>query len=92
MLYASPYIVVTPQGYTKHYYAESERIASRIGGGGLSMLDMAVEPEWLSIQLDSSSRMCVSVLECLGAAGVPKDSPMKNLYDWRDSVQPEKDC
>ena len=37
-LYASPYLVATPQGYTKHYYAESERIASRIGGGGLEPL------------------------------------------------------
>ena len=35
-LYVSPYLVCTPQGYTKHYYAESERIASRIGSGGLS--------------------------------------------------------
>ncbi len=32
-LYASPYMVATEQGYTKHYYAEAERIASRIGGG-----------------------------------------------------------
>ncbi len=35
-LYASPYLVFTPQGYTKHYYAENERIASRIGSGNLS--------------------------------------------------------
>ena len=34
-LYTSPYLVSTPKGYTKHYYAESERVASRIGGGGL---------------------------------------------------------
>ena len=32
-LYASPYLVATEQGYTKHYYAESERIASRVGNG-----------------------------------------------------------
>ena len=32
-LYASPYLVATKQGYTKHYYAESERIASRVGNG-----------------------------------------------------------
>ena len=37
-LYASPYLVATQQGYTKHYYAESERVASRIGGGGLQDL------------------------------------------------------
>ena len=32
-LYASPYLVATPKGYTKHYYAESERVASRTGSG-----------------------------------------------------------
>ncbi len=37
-LYASPYLVATPQGYTKHYYAENERIASKIGSGGLESL------------------------------------------------------
>ena len=35
-LYASPYLVATPQGYTKHYYAETERITSQIGKGQLS--------------------------------------------------------
>ncbi len=37
-LYASPYLVATPQGYTKHYYAESERITSQIGRGNFSTL------------------------------------------------------
>lgn len=37
-LYASPYMVCTPKGYTKHYYAESERVASRIGNGGIEPL------------------------------------------------------
>ena len=32
-LYASPHLVITPQGYTKHYYAESERITSQLGKG-----------------------------------------------------------
>ena len=32
-LYASPYLVATPQGYTKHYYAEAERITSQLGRG-----------------------------------------------------------
>ena len=30
-LYVNPYMVVTPQGYTKHYYNGSQRIASRLG-------------------------------------------------------------
>ena len=35
VLYPNPYIVVTKKGYTKHYYAGSERIATAIGQGGL---------------------------------------------------------
>lgn len=30
-LYVNPYMVVTPRGYTKHYYNGSERIAARLG-------------------------------------------------------------
>ena len=41
-LYASPYLVATPKGYTKHYYAENERIASRIGGGGMFGIDTPI--------------------------------------------------
>ena len=32
-LYPSPYLVFTNRGYTKHYYAGSERLAARLGGG-----------------------------------------------------------
>ncbi len=39
VLYASPYVVATPQGYTKHYFIESERIASRIGDGNFPDID-----------------------------------------------------
>ena len=35
-LYPSPYIVLTEQGYTKHYYAGADRLAARMGSGGLS--------------------------------------------------------
>ena len=34
-LYTSPYLVATNKGYTKHYYAGAERLAARIGGGGI---------------------------------------------------------
>ena len=34
-LYASPYLTATATGYTKHYFAGTERIASAIGNGGL---------------------------------------------------------
>ncbi len=32
-LYANPYMVVNDREYTKHYYIEGQRIASKIGGG-----------------------------------------------------------
>ena len=38
-LYTSPYIVATKDGYTKHYYVESERFASRIGDGTITSLN-----------------------------------------------------
>ena len=34
VLYPNPYLVVTPRGYTKHYYAGTERLATAIGSGG----------------------------------------------------------
>ena len=37
-LYPSSFMVLTQRGYTKHYYAGTERVAARIGGGGLSEL------------------------------------------------------
>ena len=49
-LYVSPYCVVTsPGSYTKHYYAGSERICSKIGGGFPS--------GWLSRSLVSGSAL-----------------------------------
>ena len=35
-LYPSAYMVLTNKEYTKHYYAGTERVAARIGSGGLS--------------------------------------------------------
>ena len=33
-LYASPYLVTTNRGYTKHYYAGNQRVCTQIGNGG----------------------------------------------------------
>ena len=38
-LYASPYLTATASGYTKHYFAGTERLASAIGNGGLADVD-----------------------------------------------------
>ncbi len=41
-LYPSAYMVLTNKGYTKHYYAGTERVAARLGGGGLDALYPAI--------------------------------------------------
>ncbi len=33
-LYTHSYLVATPKGYTKHYYAGDQRVCSKLGGGG----------------------------------------------------------
>src|SRR5574344_845448 len=38
-LYASPYLVITPQGYTKHYFAGTDRFLSKIGDGNFTALN-----------------------------------------------------
>jgi RHS repeat-associated protein len=38
-------LVATPRGYTKHYYAGAERVASKLGGGGLRNINQPVSFE-----------------------------------------------
>lgn len=44
VLYVNPYFVVTPKGYTKHYYNGSQRIAARLGGSWTKDSTMAYIP------------------------------------------------
>ena len=43
VLYPSPYLVVTPKTYTKHYYAGTERLATVIGMGGFADLVQPID-------------------------------------------------
>ena len=47
-LYVSPYLVVTPQGYTKHYYAETERITTQLGKYRFAVVDSCVAGDSLA--------------------------------------------
>jgi hypothetical protein len=38
-LYAGNLMTVTERGYTKHYFAESDRILSNIAGGGYPIIE-----------------------------------------------------
>ena len=41
-LYASPYLVTSKKGYTKHYYAWAERVASQMGRGKFSDVNTSI--------------------------------------------------
>ena len=93
-LYASPYMVCNERGYTKHYYAESERVASRIGGGGLQNLgEQSFKVEILADKLaDVSYGLEHVVYDCLGQGEFTPEYTMQELYAWREIVQPELEC
>ena len=91
-LYASPYLVATRHGYTKHYYAESERVASRIGGGGLHDLDEIGDEKMFLDHRNRANMLFQRVQECMEAAMETEESPLRHLYDWRDINEDETRC
>jgi len=45
-LYSSPYMVLTDEEYSKHYFIEGERVCSKIGGGfALAAIDPSSTPQ-----------------------------------------------
>ena len=58
-LYPSAYMVLSNKGYTKHYYAGTERVAARLGGGGLNALQPVIasddELQWKADKLFKQS-------------------------------------
>ena len=91
-LYASPYLVTNPKGYTKHYYAENERIASRMGGGGLYDIDRNDNPEMFVTHKERSIKLFAEVMECLETQAEVPESLLKFLYEWKDIREEEKEC
>jgi hypothetical protein len=76
-LYQSEYTTITDVGYTKHYYIEGQRIASKLGGGFAGMEDIStinnpLEP--LSINLEEYGtklwKKIVRDFECAGVGGM----------------------
>ncbi len=94
-LYASAYLVATPKGYTKHYYAESERIASKIGGGGLAMLNaLPIEDSYKLFKQKHSKNYTQfkQTLECLEANAEVVSNVLSPLYEFREILSTEPDC
>ena len=42
-LYSSPYMVVSDAEYTKHFYAESQRVTTKLGGGFLNAITHPID-------------------------------------------------
>ena len=56
-LYASPYLVTNKKGYTKHYYAESERITTQLGKYRFAVVDSCVAGDSLApIKLQNAAQ------------------------------------
>ena len=94
-LYASPYMVATVKGYTKHYYAESERIASRIGNGGLVCIDTPlVDLYTYTSKLSTNSAYFDTVAQNrLSAPNYITTNLLDTLYHWKiPHGNTEPDC
>ena len=94
-LYASPYMVATVKGYTKHYYAENERIASRIGDGGLSRIDTPiVDLSLCTWKLNANSIYFDTVAQNrLSAPNYITTNLLDTLYHWKiPHGNTEPDC
>ena len=68
-LYTSAYLVAGIQGYTKHYYAGSERVSSAIGLGGLANiktpLSIDSSESWERKSGSLRNEMRRTIIECL---------------------------
>ena len=88
-LYPSPYLVMTRHGYTKHYYAGSERVAASLGSGGIrgiygdnSQCQLTADNLYLQSRANVSSRVLTPTscnsLTALGGYGYELQ---RNMYD-----------
>ena len=83
-MYVSPYMVVNSDRFTKHYYAGSQRIASKIGAGEFDNLYDASKACVTAGQKDYAERMNLitqSRNDYYAALGIPPGPPTaKGIY------------
>ncbi|MDR1614421.1 MAG: hypothetical protein LBS26_02520 [Campylobacteraceae bacterium] len=81
-----------PKGYTKHYYAGNDRIASKIGGGGLIGLDMPCSEDWPNKMEHWQEHYNELWEHCFYNTAPPaknKEVLLRSLYDYMSVQQPE---
>ena len=88
-LYTSGYLVANPKGYTKHYYAGSERISSAIGLGGLGNINNPLPIEfggsWDEKSGSLMEEMNRTIVECLKNE-YKIEASLKFLHDMKEAV------
>jgi len=63
-IYTSPYMVINNQEYTKHYYAGTQRIASKLGAGfDGALVDIDVNVETINADVETIALDLVALLE-----------------------------
>ena len=88
-LYTSAYLVANNQGYTKHYYAGSERISSAIGLGGLenisSPLETKVYENW-EVKINALGKeMDRTLIKCIGTSYNAEKTNLNILIDLENT-------
>jgi RHS repeat-associated protein len=95
-LYTNPYLIVTEAEYTKHYYAESQRIASKLGGGwaqaGYDPLQdhVAETPNFYYSELNNQliDRLLLNA-ECVGVDAAEYYDAFEAVYNQLSEHEPE---
>jgi RHS repeat-associated protein len=89
-LYTGGYLVATKKGYTKHYYAGSERILSSIGQGGLNMIDQPLHVARYHDWAEKSHSLYVQLNQimenCLDAVFTNEKGRLTELYNYKNRV------
>jgi len=87
-LYTSPYLVANDNNYTKHYFIESERVCSKIGGGFSTLLDpvnQAIIEPINSDQLTISSNFTQHVINSISCTNI--ESPELNVEPMLHGIE-----
>ena len=89
-VYPSPYVVADVHGYTKHYYAGTERLCSRIGGGGLQELHYSPMDDGYVEKKENAYRNLINEdLRCAGARAETKELKFEMLHRLSEIEEPE---
>ena len=96
-LYTSPYMVVTDREYTKHYYIESQRVTSKLGGG---MANNLVDPNGGTLdciagdatQLSTDLMANLQQITCVEGMGIEVEPQLQFIEEsvQQDNVESEQ--